>query len=79
MSDKAADQQLVERVQKGDKRAFDLLVIKYQQRIMNVISRFVNDFALPGLPCNVVAVQAVSTSCLAEPGMSLRDRRRCTV
>ena len=45
MSDKAADQQLVERVQKGDKRAFDLLVIKYQQRIMNVISRFVNDFA----------------------------------
>lgn len=45
MSDKAADQQLVERVQKGDKRAFDLLVIKYQQRIMNVISRFVNDYA----------------------------------
>lgn len=45
MSDKAADQQLVERVQKGDKRAFDLLVIKYQQRIMNVISRFVNDFS----------------------------------
>ena len=45
MSDKAADQQLVERVQKGDKRAFDLLVIKYQQRIMNVISRFVNDHA----------------------------------
>ncbi len=45
MSDKAADQQLVERVQKGDKRAFDLLVVKYQQRIMNVISRFVNDFA----------------------------------
>lgn len=45
MSDKAADQQLVERVQEGDKRAFDLLVVKYQQRIMNVISRFVNDFA----------------------------------
>lgn len=45
MSDKATDQQLVERVQKGDKRAFDLLVIKYQQRIMNVISRFVNDFS----------------------------------
>ncbi len=40
-----ADQQLVERVQKGDKRAFDLLVIKYQHKILALIARFVHDSA----------------------------------
>jgi RNA polymerase sigma-70 factor, ECF subfamily len=39
------DQQLVERVQKGDKRAFDLLVLKYQHKVMAVISRFIRDHA----------------------------------
>lgn len=39
------DQQLVARVQKGDRRAFDLLVIKYQHRILALVSRFVPDFA----------------------------------
>ncbi len=39
------DQQLVERVQQGDKRAFDLLVIKYQHKIFSIISRFVKDSA----------------------------------
>lgn len=38
-----SDQQLVERVQQGDKRAFDLLVIKYQHRIAALISRFIRD------------------------------------
>lgn len=42
-SNKEADQLLVERVQKGDKKAFDLLVLKYQQKIANLISRFVSD------------------------------------
>jgi RNA polymerase sigma-70 factor, ECF subfamily len=37
------DQQLVERVQKGDKRAFDLLVIKYQHKMISVVSRYVRD------------------------------------
>ncbi|OUR65272.1 RNA polymerase sigma factor RpoE [Methylophaga sp. 42_25_T18] len=37
------DQELVERVQAGDKKAFDLLVIKYQQRIVHVITGFVHD------------------------------------
>ncbi|HWV14008.1 MAG TPA: RNA polymerase sigma factor RpoE [Cellvibrio sp.] len=37
------DQQLVERVQKGDKRAFDMLVLKYQHKIFAVISRFIRD------------------------------------
>ncbi len=39
------DQQLVERVQKGDKRAFDLLVIKYQHKIFAIIGRYVRDHA----------------------------------
>lgn len=39
------DQQLVARVQKGDRRAFDLLVIKYQQRITALAYRFVHDMA----------------------------------
>jgi len=39
------DEQLVSRVQKGDKRAFDLLVIKYQHKILAIISRFVKDHA----------------------------------
>lgn len=37
------DQQLVVRVQKGDKRAFDLLVLKYQYKIKGIVSRFVRD------------------------------------
>lgn len=37
------DKQLVVRVQKGDKAAFDLLVIKYQQKIMSLIGRYVHD------------------------------------
>ena len=32
------DQQLVERVQHGDKRAFDLLVLKYQHKILGPVS-----------------------------------------
>ena len=37
------DKLLVARVQKGDKRAFDLLVLKYQSRIMALVMRFVQD------------------------------------
>ena len=37
------DQQLVTRVQKGDTRAFDLLVMKYQHKILGLISRYVHD------------------------------------
>jgi len=39
------DQQLVVKVQNGDKRAFDLLVLKYQHKIFSIISRFVKDQA----------------------------------
>ena len=37
------DQQLVDRVQKGDKRAFDLLVIKYQYKVHAIVGRFIRD------------------------------------
>jgi len=43
MGEKNVDQALVERVQKGDKNAFDILVRKYQQRVMNILSRYVRD------------------------------------
>lgn len=43
MSDREVDQQLVERVQNGDKRAFDLLVIKYQRKLGRLLSRFIRD------------------------------------
>ncbi len=45
MGNLEADQELVNRVKKGDKAAFDLLVIKYQSRIMNLVMRFVRNQA----------------------------------
>lgn len=43
MSERQVDQELVERVQRGDKRAFDTLVLKYQQKVANLVSRYVRD------------------------------------
>ncbi|MEA3274523.1 MAG: RNA polymerase sigma factor RpoE [Pseudomonadota bacterium] len=43
MSDRRADQELVSRAQEGDKRAFDLLVLKYQQKVAGLISRYIRD------------------------------------
>lgn len=45
MSDREIDQQLVERVQRGDKAAFDLLVTKYQRKIFRLLSRLIRDSA----------------------------------
>jgi RNA polymerase sigma-70 factor (ECF subfamily) len=42
-SNRDIDQALVERVQRGDKRAFDILVLKYQQKVANLISRYIRD------------------------------------
>lgn len=42
-SSQQSDQQLVARVQKGDSRAFDLLVLKYQHKIFGLISRYIRD------------------------------------
>ncbi len=45
MGDREIDQQLVERVQHGDKHAFDLLVIKYQRKLARLLSQFIRDAA----------------------------------
>lgn len=45
MAEQTSDQDLVERVQRGDRRAFDLLVLRYQQRIVKLIMRYVQDGA----------------------------------
>ena len=45
MGSNETDQMLVARVQKGEKAAFDALVIKYQSRIVNLVSRFVRNHA----------------------------------
>ena len=43
--DREVDQELVERAQKGDKRAFELLVLKYQRKLARLLSRMVRDQA----------------------------------
>jgi len=43
MSERNIDQALVERVQKGDKTAFDVLVLKYQNKIIQLVNRYVRD------------------------------------
>lgn len=43
MSDREIDQQLVERAQRGDKHAFELLVSKYQRKLARLLSRFIRD------------------------------------
>jgi RNA polymerase sigma-70 factor (ECF subfamily) len=45
MSERDVDWQLVERVQRGDKRAFDLLVAKYQRKLFRLLSRLIRDQA----------------------------------
>ncbi|MES2740807.1 MAG: RNA polymerase sigma factor RpoE [Pseudomonadota bacterium] len=42
-TERECDQLLVERVQSGDKQAFDVLVSKYQRRLMRLVSRLVHD------------------------------------
>lgn len=43
MKSNDVDKDLVARAQRGDKRAFDLLVLKYQRRIMRLLARMVRD------------------------------------
>jgi RNA polymerase sigma-70 factor (ECF subfamily) len=43
MGDKAYDLDLVARVQKGDRKAFDLLVLKYQQKVVNIVMQYIRD------------------------------------
>jgi len=43
MSEQNVDQKLVERVQSGDKIAFNLLVTKYQHKVANLVSRYIKN------------------------------------
>jgi RNA polymerase sigma-70 factor (ECF subfamily) len=43
MADREIDQRLVERAQRGEKQAFDLLVVKYQRKLGRLLSRFIRD------------------------------------
>ena len=43
MNQRDVDAELVARVQRGEKRAFDLLVLKYQRKIMRLLSRMIRD------------------------------------
>ena len=43
MGDREIDQQLVERAQRGDTKAFELLVTKYQRKLARLLSRFIRD------------------------------------
>jgi RNA polymerase sigma-70 factor, ECF subfamily len=54
MGEQDTDNALVERVQKGDKKAFDLLVRKYQSKVISVISRYISDWS----ECQDVAQEA---------------------
>ncbi len=43
MAERGVDEKLVRRVQRGEKAAFDLLVLKYQHKVAKLISRYVRD------------------------------------
>ncbi len=43
MGEREVDHQLVERAQRGDKKAFELLVVKYQRKLARLLSRFIRD------------------------------------
>jgi RNA polymerase sigma-70 factor (ECF subfamily) len=43
MSEQITDQQLVEKVQRGDKNAFNLLVVRYQHKVMHLVGRYVKN------------------------------------
>ena len=43
MGERRVDRELVARVQRGDKKAFDLLVLKYQHKVANLVMRYIKD------------------------------------
>jgi len=43
VSEHFTDQQLVDKVKEGDKKAFNLLVLKYQNRVTNIVSRYIKN------------------------------------
>lgn len=49
MSEQVTDQELVERAQKGDKKAFNLLVVRYQNRVAGLLTRYVTRDDIPDI------------------------------
>lgn len=49
MNEQIADQELVERAQKGDKKAFNLLVVRYQNRVAGLLTRYVARDDIPDI------------------------------
>ncbi|UNH29797.1 RNA polymerase sigma factor RpoE [Moellerella wisconsensis] len=47
MSEQQTDQMLVDKVQKGDKKAFNLLVVRYQHKVASLVSRYVPQADVP--------------------------------
>ncbi|VFS48268.1 Sigma-24 [Budvicia aquatica] len=47
MSEQLTDQVLVERIQKGDKNAFNVLVVRYQNKVAALVSRYVPQADVP--------------------------------
>lgn len=45
MGENEIDQALIQRIQQGERRAFDLLVGKYQHKIVSVIQRYIHDWS----------------------------------
>lgn len=43
MGTSLTDLELVQRVQAGDKKSFDVLVLKYQHKVVNLVMRYVHD------------------------------------
>jgi RNA polymerase sigma-70 factor (ECF subfamily) len=43
MGNETSDRELVQRVQQGDRRAFDILVARYQHKIIKLVTRYVRD------------------------------------
>ncbi|UQX79064.1 RNA polymerase sigma factor RpoE [Mannheimia haemolytica] len=49
MSEQITDQELVEKAQKGDKKAFNLLVVRYQNRVAGLLTRYVARDDIPDI------------------------------
>ncbi|MGX2949501.1 RNA polymerase sigma factor RpoE [Ursidibacter sp. B-7004-1] len=49
MSEQITDQALVERAQQGDKKAFNLLVVRYQNRVAGLLTRYVSRDDIPDI------------------------------
>ena len=64
------DRQLVERVQRGDKKAFDILVLKYQHKIVGLVSRYLRNQGRSA-GCNPGGIHQ------GVPGLTQVSRRQC--